>query len=66
MSLCVHFRDPAQACTCRAGVSYLKQAGGGVHNMVLRLVCIPLLNRDGIKPCEKYEPTKDHHDEPHQ
>ena len=56
MSLCTHFRDPAQACTCRAGVSYQAQAGGGAHQMVLRLVCIPLPNRTDIKPCPKYEP----------
>jgi len=56
MSLCKFFEDPAQARTCRAGVSYLKLAGGGVHQMVLRLPCIPLPNRAEPKRCPQYQP----------
>lgn len=43
---CIHFTGPEEQ-RCAAGVSYLLQAGGGVHNMILRLPCVPISNRRG-------------------
>ncbi len=58
MSLCAHFLDPAQACSCAAGVRYQGLAGGAAHTIVLRLPCFDLSNRRGedIKHCAKYQP----------
>lgn len=45
--MCPHFRAPEEHKTCAAGVSFLALAGGGVHNLVLRLPCLPITNRRG-------------------
>lgn len=60
MGLCKFFVDPAEARCCRQGVDYQTLAGGGAHNMVLRLVCIPLEGRTDIRPCAKFEPQGEH------
>lgn len=46
-STCPHFAAPEEHTRCAAGVSYLALAGGGAHNLVLRLPCLPLSNRRG-------------------
>lgn len=66
MRLCQHFIDPAEACQCKAGVTYLALAGGGVHYQIMRLPCVPISNRRGetARTCAKYQPTPDTGDEP--
>ena len=58
MVLCQHFQDPAEACACKAGVSYQALAGGGRHYQIMRLPCVPISNRRGetASICEKYDP----------
>jgi hypothetical protein len=59
MSLCQHFRDPAEYRDCHCGVQYGTLAGGGVHEQIMRLPCVPISNRKGneARHCAKYAPT---------
>lgn len=54
MTVCAHFL-PEQS-HCAKGVGYMGLAGGGVFGMVLRLPCVPLLNRRGeeVRTCAQF------------
>lgn len=58
MTLCTHFRDPAEHCQCQQGVRYAALAGGGAFSQITRLPCVPLSNRQGqvVSLCDKYAP----------
>lgn len=65
MTLCQHFQDPAEHCTCQQGVTYSALAGGPVFGQVFRLPCIPITNRQGneARHCPKYQPQEQDHEQ---